>query len=210
MVDSSAFTAFLGARRLAGGPLERVVLAARSASRVDPGAASPPGVLIFEDATGTQVDFDLEGTEAEVLAKLAVHPLARRAAPGEVPRRPGPGRPRLGVVGREVTLLPRHWEWLERQPGGPSVTLRKLVQEASKKGQDAARARLAWEAAGRFAWAIAGDLPGFEEASRAIYAHDAAALATHMTGWPPDVREHVLALVAAGASDADPGPPPAP
>lgn len=210
MDNLSTFTAFVGARRLARGDLEGVVLAARAASRVDPGVASQPGVLIFEDATGTQVDFDLEGTEAEVVAKLALHPLNRRATPGELPRRAGPGRPRLGVVGREVTLLPRHWEWLERQPGGPSVTLRKLVQEASKKGQGAARARLAWEAAGRFAWAIAGDLPGFEEASRALYAHDAAGLSARMAKWPPDVRAHVLALVAAGAGDADPEPPPAP
>ncbi len=208
MENLSSFTAFVGPRRLARGAVEEVVLAARAAARAD--TLDPaPGVLIFEDATGTQVDFDLEGTAAEVLAKLAHHPLARRAAPTE-PRRTGPGRPRLGVVGREVTLLPRHWEWLERQPGGPSVTLRKLVQEASKRGQGAARARLAWEAAGRFAWVVAGNLPGFEEASRALYAHDAEGLAARMAEWPPDVRAHVLALVAGGAADGDDEPAPAP
>ncbi len=209
MVHLSTFTVFAGPRRLAGGPVQTVVLAARAAARAHTGAAAP-GVLVFEDATGTQVDFDLEGTEAEVLEKLALHPLALRAAAGDAPRRAGPGRPRLGVVGREITLLPRHWEWLERQPGGPSVTLRKLVHEASKKGQGAARARLAWEAAGRFAWAIAGNLPGFEEASRALYAQDAAGLTAHMAEWPPDVRAHVLALVAAAASEVDAEPPPAP
>lgn len=203
MADSSTFTAFAGSRRLATGGLEGVLLAARSAS-LTPGA-DPPALLIFEDATGTQVDFDLEGTEAEVLEKLAQHPVAQRNAP-EAVRRAGPGRPRLGVVGREITLLPRHWEWLERQPGGPSVTLRKLVQEASKRGLGAATARLAWEAAGRFMWAIAGNLPGFEEASRALYAHDAVGLASHMATWPTDVREHVLSLVAAGARQPDDAP----
>ncbi len=88
------------------------------------------------------------------------------------PSKPGPGRPKLGVVGREVTLLPRHWDWLSAQPGGASVTLRKLVEAARKQGQGEQKIRQTQDVAYRFMYAIAGDLPGFEEAARALYAWD--------------------------------------
>jgi hypothetical protein len=111
------------------------------------------------------------------------------------------------VVAREVTLLPRHWEWLAAQPGGASVALRKLVEEARRAHGERDRARLARERAYRFMSAMAGDLPGFEEASRALFAGDGAGMQTHMAAWPPDVREHATRL----ASDDLAGPPlPAP
>ncbi len=73
----------------------------------------------------------------------------------------GRGRPKLGVVAREVTLLPRHWDWLNAQPGGASVALRKLVEQARRANGDADRARAAREAAYHFMSAMAGDLPAF-------------------------------------------------
>ena len=147
--------------------------------------ARPPGgepILVFDDRTGKQVDFDLRGSPEEVLA---------RALPPA-----GPGRPRLGVVAREVTLLPRHWEWLAEQPGGASVTLRKLVEQARKTSAPADRARAAQDAAYRFASAMAGNEPGYEEAMRALYAGDAAAFDERTAVWPRDVRDHVRVLAA--------------
>ena len=117
--------------------------------------------LTFEDHTGRQVDFDLRGTLADVRARY-------RPAPARV----GPGRPKLGVIAREVSLLPRHWEWLEQQPNGASGAIRRLVDDARKRNPDEQQARSAIEAAGRFLSAMAGDLPGYEEASRALYARN--------------------------------------
>jgi hypothetical protein len=146
--------------------------------------------LIFEDQTGRQVDFNFRGTPEEVVA---------RVAPGGA--QPGPGRPRLGVVSREVSLLPRHWEWLETQPNGISAALRRLVDEARKLEPEAERARLAREAASRFMWAVAGNLPGFEEASRALFARNATAFRRRTSAWPKDVREQLDRLLAGAFED---------
>jgi hypothetical protein len=129
------------------------------------------------------VDFDLRGSLDEVLAR------ALPATP-----RPGPGRPKLGVVAREVTLLPRHWEWLEQQPNGISAALRRLVDEARKRSPDEESARLAREAASRFMWAVAGNLPDFEEASRALFAGNRERLRSLTREWPADVRSHLFRL----------------
>ena len=143
----------------------------------------PDLILIFEDQTGRQVDFDLRGTLEEVLARVAPT------------RRAGPGRPRLGVVSREVSLLPRHWDWLEQQPNGISAALRRLVDEARKRDPDEERARLAREAASRFMTAIAGDLPGYEEASRALFAKDHERFSQRIAAWPEDIRLHLESLI---------------
>ncbi len=173
-------TAFLGTRRLAAGSLATVAVAVRRALEADPRGQA----LVFDDADGRVIDLDLRGTEADLLARLA--------PPPEPPR--GRGRPKLGVVPREVTLLPRHWEWLTAQPGGASVALRKLVEEARRAGKDADRRRSAQEAAYRFMAALGGDLPGFEEATRALFAGDAARFQAQVAPWPGDVRQHALVL----------------
>ena len=174
-----SYTAFAGHRRFASGSLGTML--AQVKRHLDGGGDH--SLLIFEDQTGRQVDFDLRGSLDEVLA---------RAAP--VAPRPGPGRPKLGVVSREVSLLPRHWEWLEQQPNGISAALRRLVDEARKREPDKESARLAREAAGRFMWAIAGDLPGFEEASRALFAGNRQRLTDLTRDWPVDIRSHLLRL----------------
>ena len=175
-------TVFDGVKRVASGPLVEVAPAFKRAIE-----GSGEGVFLFDDATGRAFDIDIRGSAAEVVArlkKLAAH------VPAEESR--GPGRPKLGVVAREVTLLPAQWEWLAAQPGGASVTLRKLVDEARRSPK--VRARAARDAAYHFMSAIAGDRPGFEEASRALFAGDRAKLATQMAAWPRDVREHVTRL----------------
>jgi len=184
-----SYTAFDGHRRLVSGQLAMVALAVRQAA----GDATPGTILIFDDATGRAIDLDLRGTADEIRARYAAAPAnASVSAGADEPR--GRGRPKLGVVSREVTLLPRHWDWLAAQPGGASVALRKLVEDARRTHAAADRRRDAQARAYHFMSAIAGDLPGFEEAARALYANDLARLAELIAGWPDDVRDHALAL----------------
>jgi hypothetical protein len=193
MDDELTYTSFAGDRLIASADLRTMLL--RTKQHLD-GEASA-SVLIFEDQTGRQVDFDFRGTPEEVLQRVeAVRP------------RTGPGRPRLGVVSREVSLLPRHWEWLEQQPSGTSAALRRLVDEARKRAPGEERARLAREAASRFMGAMEGDLPSFEEASRALFARDQGRLERLIRGCPGDIREHLarLAREAARLEGADDHP----
>ena len=185
-------TAFAGCDRIASGELRHVALKARSA------AAAGRRVLVFEDANGRQLELPLELPEGELLRWLAA-PLAT-PAPATPPAR-GPGRPKLGVVAREVTLLPRHWDWLAAQPGGASVTLRKLVEDARRASANGDRRRHAQEAAYRFLHVLAGDLPGYEDATRALFAGDFARYEECMATWPEDVREHASLLAADAFAD---------
>lgn len=176
MESASNYIAFAGARRVAAGPLREVLPVLKQ--RFDRDRSEL--VLVFEIETGRQVDFDLRGTLDEVLA---------REAP--TPRR-GPGRPRLGVTSREVTLLPRHWEWLDQQPSGTSGALRRLVEQAIKLHPGKERARQIRASLGRFLGAIAGDRPGYEEASRALFGGDTPRFEALAQRWPRDIREHAV------------------
>ena len=215
-----SFTSFDGHRRIASGPLEAVSLAVKRA--LDSGAPGP--VLIFDDASGRSVDVDTRGSDDDVLARLATHPakaaddavMAQASdasdsndvgPPASVAR--GRGRPRLGVVAREVTLLPRHWEWLSKEPGGASVVLRKLVDAAKRTQCEQTMRRGATEAAYHFMSAIAGDMAGFEEATRALFAHQQSRFGELIAAWPEDVRDHAIALAfgtdpATGRNPASP------
>ena len=192
------FTAFIGPQRLAAGPLAEVAIAVMQASRT-PGA---PPIIIFSDATGQPIDLDLRGTEREIVARLPQPVSPPEVETDEAAAEPrGRGRPRLGVVAREVTLLPRHWEWLGAQAGGASVALRKLVEEARRTNGDADRARAARDAAYRFMSVMAGNLAGFEEASRALFADDRRRFVGLVAGWPDDIRDHVVKLAFADRAD---------
>ncbi|UQA56729.1 DUF2239 family protein [Polyangium aurulentum] len=178
--DDRTYTAFVGTRLLVSGSLRSVV--PRTKEHLDRGEAQP--LLIFDDQTGQQVELDLRGTVEEVLARHA-----------PTPPRTGPGRPKLGVVSREVSLLPRHWEWLEQQPSGASAALRRLVEEASKKSPGKERARLMRDATYKIMSAMAGNLPGFEEASRALFAKDHPRFEALIRDWPEDIRNHLAQKV---------------
>lgn len=196
--------AFLGPRLLAQGSLSEVAQAAALALLRDAQAAP---LLVF-DAEGQQIELDLRGSPTEVAARAAAMPAPTTASPqaqaGDAPATPrSRGRPALGVVAREVTLLPRHWEWLALQPGGASVALRRLIDEARRGERDgpqaaklAARqiARLAQERCYRFVRAIAGDLPGYEEGLRALFGGQAQAFEAAIQDWPEDVRVHARRL----------------
>lgn len=186
MPDRPTFSAFQGSARIAGGELQAVAVAAQSALRRDP----EKGVLVFDDTSGQQVDLDLRGSAEDVAARFG----ASETESDEPESARGRGRPKLGVVAREVTLLPRHWDWLAQQPGGASVALRKLVETESKS--PAAQRRRAQEAANRIMTVLAGDRPGFEEATRALFAGDAAKFAAQTASWPNDVRDYATKIAA--------------
>jgi len=176
------YTAFLEGRRLATGTLHEVAESVLRAQQ----AQSEGHVLVFSNASGQSVDLDLRGGEEAIAARYTV------AAPTQVLK--GRGRPKLGVVAREVTLLPEHWDWLATQPGGASVALRKLVHEARRNGSDRDRTRQAHDRAYHAMSTLAGNLAGFEEASRALFAGDYERLVAQMAAWPEDVRAYVLQL----------------
>ena len=190
-------TAFAGWRRIASGGLAEVAVKAKQV--IDDGEHAP--VLIFDDATGELVEVDFRGTAGDVLGRIA-EPTREAPPDGGAPR--GPGRPRLGVVAREVTLLPRHWDWLNGQPGGASVALRKLVEEARRANEGKDRARRAQEAAYRFLSALAGNFPDFEEATRAFFAGDRGRFDGLVESWPADVRDHARSLAAVAFGGAGP------
>lgn len=194
---SKPCSAFEGIRLIANGSLIDVALAVKAALATNPAAS----ILAFDDATGAVIDLDLRGTTAEIVRRLneRAEPTGppirdRRRDEGEEGPSRGRGRPRLGVIAREVTLLPRHWEWLATQRGGASHALRRLIDEARRADGGQSRSRAAQEAAYRFMSAMAGDLPGFEEASRALFAVDRGSFAQHVAAWPPDVRAYAVKL----------------
>ncbi len=168
MNTSPTFSAFLGDRLIATGSRDEVAAAVRK-------ARSDASVLVFDNSTGMQIDLDPRDIDTHR---------------SDEPR--GRGRPKLGVVAREVTLLPRHWDWLAQQPGGASVALRKLVEDASRSPKE--RARAAASAAYKFMLAIAGDRQGYEEALRALFAGDRAKFKAQIASWPTDIRTHAMRL----------------
>ncbi|ADU37309.1 DUF2239 family protein [Variovorax paradoxus] len=176
---------FAGFKRIAEGSTAEVLAQLRERKDDTP-------YLIFDAQTGESLDFDVHNQ-----AGVVPHATAAEAH-DDAPR--GVGRPKLGVVAREVTLLPRHWDWLNRQPGGASVALRRLVQEASRVNADRDAVRASREATYRFMTAIAGALPGFEEATRALFAGERNRFEGFIDAWPADLRTHLQKLSAAGWS----------
>jgi hypothetical protein len=188
-------TAFAGTSRIAAGELRQVAAKAKAALDADPQAA----VLIFNDATSEVIEVDFRGTSDDVLRRLA---LTEDRDTDPPPERRGPGRPKLGVVAREVTLLPRHWDWLNMQPGGASVALRKLVEEAKRNNGGKDLMRQAQEVSMRFMSVMAGNRPDFEDATRALFAGQRERFKQLMESWPADIREHALKLAEASFEQA--------
>jgi len=190
-INERSVIAFAGNRCVAEGTLSDV--AAQLMAFHDQDKDHMP--LIFDARSGEPVEMDLRATSPKA-------PTRRKGdgadgKNGTIPAR-SPGRPKLGVVAREVTLLPRHWAWLRAQPGGASVALRKLVEHASRANREQDRIRWAQEACYRLMSALAGNLPGFEEAARALFAANEAGFRALIDLWPTDIRYHVGRL-AAGA-----------
>ncbi len=183
-------TVFLGVKKMAQGSIEEVIPWLKQ-TYADEALTT---FLLFDDATGKTFDVDFRGTIDEVLArffeKSGISP-SSEAIPLSTKR---VGRPKLGVVSGEVTLLPRHWEWLKRQPGGASVTLRKLVEEARRTDTQHNQVRVAQEATYHVMTTLAGDFPNYEEALRSLYAKDDVRFNQLLASFEPDVRDYIKAL----------------
>lgn len=186
MSQAQTLFAFDGARRIAAG--SRAEVACKVSTYLQANPNNQP--FIFDGVNGKQIDLDLSGEPDAVRA--------RYAEPAETAStKAGKGRPKLGVVAKEVTLLPRHWDWLATQPGGASVTLRKLIEQASKDPASPQQQQARITAAYNFMYAVAGNLPGFEEVSRLLFAGDLEAVAAAVAGWPGDIGEQILVLAKA-------------
>lgn len=178
----SNWIAFSGTSKIAKGAAAEVA----AAVKVFADANETAHLLVFDMLSSQPVEIDLRGSVEDVQARVTEQLVA--AAPKR-----GRGRPKLGVVSKEVTLMPRHWEWLQAQPGGASVTLRKLVEAASRdQGDVNPQAQL--ESAYRFMTAIGGNLPGYEEATRALFGKDGTKFRKMIKKWPRDIRKHALRL----------------
>ncbi len=198
----TACSAFEGSRLIASGALKDVALATKPVVDGWASSISPPPVLIFDDTTSEVIELDWRGTLDDFVTRLDAQDHAMRSAmpelpaEAEVPETPrGPGRPRLGVSAREVTLLPRHWEWLASQPGGASVALRKLVEVARLSSEVKDRVRHAAAAGYKFMSTMAGHETHFEEASRCLFAGDQAGFEALVAKWPADVQAHLKKIL---------------
>jgi hypothetical protein len=189
MSDDRTYTVFDSNRMIVSSDLKTMLL--KTKKHLDGGKANQ--VLIFEDQTGKQLDFDFRGTPDEVWKRISSHPHFIKTNQNH-PLQIGPGRPKLGVISREVTLLPRHWDWLEEQPSGISAALRRLVEEARKCAPDKERARAAQAAAGKIMTVLAGNFAGFEEAARALYANNTEHFKKLINSWPKDIRKYLERL----------------
>lgn len=179
---TESFTAFHGHRQICTGDVQDVASAAFDIQQT----AQQP-VLIFDDLTGRTIELDLRhGAPAAVADYRVRHPVHDPAT-----ARQGRGRPRLGVVAREVTLLPRHWEWLADQPGGASAALRRLVDDARRAAAVPDRRREGQQTLYSAMFVLAGDLAGFEEAARALFANDAEGLESILATWPDDIAGYL-------------------
>jgi hypothetical protein len=188
---NKTFTAFLGPQMVASGTLSEVAVALCGRLRNNPNVIP----LVLDDDTGNQVELDLRGTCAEVEDRYADKSLALQPALSEEgPIAKGRGRPRLGVMAREVTLLPEHWDWLASQRGGASVALRKLVHEAKQANVERDQQRRTYERTYNVMVVLAGNLPCFEEASRALFAGELDRLAELATDWPADIGSYLMRL----------------
>ena len=192
MPNTRCYSAFKDHRRLAQGELATVL------TELWPRPVDEAGILILDDHSGDRLELDPRDDLAATLARLAGPEEHTQAPPAVAPTR---GRPRLGVTAKEITLLPRHWDWLQTQPGGASAALRRLVEAARRNDGLADQARRSHRALDRFLYLIASDLPDFDEVYRAFYAGAADRFATLTASWPADVRDHGRNLLAAALND---------
>ena len=186
--------AFAQSECIASGTPQEVAAELKKFTDANPETA----VSLFDANSSHPVEIDLRGDLPTIFARLPVMPAS--VTPSDIAQqtpsvRP-PGRPRLGVTAREVTLLPRHWEWLGQQSGGASVALRKLVEQAIRTHHEAGRIRAMQESAYRFMMAVAGNESGYEEATRALFSGDVKRLAELVSDWPLDVQAHLFRLVS--------------
>lgn len=215
MMYADQYVAFQGPECLQQGGLAEVLTAVKAELDRRGGMLHAPDLFIFEEKSGRPVDFDFRGEVSDVLRRAIPDVAAQEAPQGEVALlggaqsgapgtsgpRSGPGRPKLGVVAREVTLLPRHWDWLESQPKSTSAVLRELIDEASRDNPAVGPGQADLEAVGRVMTVLAGDRPQYEAALRALYARKWAAFQDLTVEWPAGIRSYLLKRLGVGEQE---------
>jgi hypothetical protein len=186
-LNTKTCTAFEGVACIGSGDIAVAATRVKEAIDKDPHAE----IHIFDDLTGELLELDFRGTVEDVLQRLPASDQPDKIEPR------GPGRPKLGVVAREVTLLPRHWDWLNSQPGGASVALRKLVEIARRENAGQDQIRQARDASYKFMFIMAGDRPHYEEALRALYVGNQESFDFQIEKWPADIKAYARKLSAA-------------
>jgi hypothetical protein len=174
------FSVFEGDKLIAEGDKSLVLKEAKQRFRQDASVM----LLFFDDETGRQLDFDLHGI-------IDTQENEERVSGGKV----GPGRPALGIVSREISLLPRHWEWLEKQQPNISATLRRLVDTAMKNESPESKLQQRIQAVDRELWVLAGNKRGAEEASRMLYAKELDRFREIIGDWPSDIADHLCSML---------------
>jgi hypothetical protein len=177
--------AFDGSKKITSGTLLEVAGKVKQYLQKE----SEASVLIFDSQSSAPIEINFRGSMENVLKRLKEETGAESSS-----KPAGPGRPKLGVVSREVSLLPRHWDWLALQPGGASNALRRLVEEAKKQNVEKDRVRQSQEATYKFMHSMAGNLKHYEEAMRALYVKNKSLFETLIHDWPKDIRHHIKAL----------------
>ena len=182
VATKDTFSAYGPTSCIGQGELTDVALAAHRFLRTHPDQSA----LILQDSTCQIIDLDLSGDEA-LLERKANHYPIRSQAP--VPDSKDP------ITG-EITLLPRHWQWLAEQGGNASATLRRLIDEARRDPKQKAdnECRRRQQLTYRFCQALCGDFQGYEDALRALYAADKDSFKTHISTWPADFALRAEAL----------------
>ena len=185
MDETDTYVAFYGNQQVAVGELTDMLTKTTIflKEKQTTGTDTEP-LLIFNEQNGSQIDFDFRGSLEEIL---------ERALPKQKKRRAG--RPKLGVISREITLLPRHWEWLESQTKSASASLRLLVEEAMKREGGEAKIKKNIAVTDRIMMVMAGNLTYFEEASRALNARNVERFEECVSTWPDDIKIYLLKRV---------------
>ncbi|MES2802482.1 MAG: DUF2239 family protein [Bdellovibrionota bacterium] len=179
------YTVFAGFKIISQGNIEEVAIATKKYLKKEDDVR----LLIFSDLSGKQMDLDLSGADKDVIDRLSVYKAAEASVSVS-----GPGRPKIGVKPREVSLLPLHWEWLSTQSGGASATIRRLVDEKMKAPTPKDKIKQTQESVYTFLNSIAGDLTNFEDAIRFLYRQDEAKFKDAIADWPKDLKKHTLTL----------------
>lgn len=189
------YTAFAEQQQIASGSLSGIALALKTL--YDQQRIYQGQFHVFADDSGAVIDLDLHGSAADLQARYPISGMPDKdeeKSESMLAQVKARGRPKLGVVSKEVTLLPRHWQWLAAQPGGASVALRKLIDEARKIQGDTGQARELQERSYKVMAALAADLPGYESAIRALFAHDREQFLAAMEKWPEDYQVYFQRL----------------
>ncbi len=192
--NTTFFTVFLDQKMLIRGNLSASVLAAAKAKMDD----NHSRVVIYNDSSGKPIDVELQGSTEDIIKNIEGNPALHQYMihPEKQAKKPKKrGRPKLGVTSKEISLLPRHWQWLARQKGSPSATLRRLIDESRKANMGRELVEQSRDAVHAFMWDMCGNFVNFEEATRYLFRNDFVTFYEKISTWPNDIKEHVRRLV---------------